>query len=391
MNDMITKILQNKADEMISFAQEVLQTRSLTGSEGDVAALVQKKMGELRYDQVDVDAFGNVIGRIGNGHKKLMFDSHMDTVSVVDPDEWNHDPYGGEILDGFIHGRGSCDMKGGLVSSIYGGYIARMAGLPDDVTIMVCATVMEEDYDGEAVRYLLSQEDVLPDACVMCEPSSLNIVNGHNGRALIKVIMPGIPCHGSTPHLGDNPVYKLQEIITRIQTRADELLNMPEPHGSLALTNVSCRTASNNSVPAEAYVILDRRVIYGETENDISAEMDRLVEGTDASWGFVDIEGTTWTGKQFTFHSFLPAVKTDPSETIVEIAEFAGSKIIGKKPELDYMKGTTNAVASSGIYGIPSIIYGPGDLRLAHAKNEHCSVNEIIAAAGIYAAMCLSF
>ena len=82
----------------------------------------------------------------------------MDTVTVIDADQWADDPYGGIIKDGKLYGRGSVDMKCPLVASVYGAYVAKEMGIPEDTTIYVSASVMEEDYDGEAVRLLLTEK-----------------------------------------------------------------------------------------------------------------------------------------------------------------------------------------------------------------------------------------
>ena len=82
MNNIIADILKEYKDEIIAFASEVVKTKSLTCQEGEVASLIAGKMEELGYDEITIDDMGNVLGRIGSGDAKLMFDSHMDTVVV---------------------------------------------------------------------------------------------------------------------------------------------------------------------------------------------------------------------------------------------------------------------------------------------------------------------
>ena len=100
-NEDISKSLKNIEtsvhDDFIKFAQKLVQTKSLTCQEREVASLVEEKMKDLGYDEVTVDSVGNVLGRIGNGAKILMFDSHMDTVTVNNLNEWEHDPFGAAI------------------------------------------------------------------------------------------------------------------------------------------------------------------------------------------------------------------------------------------------------------------------------------------------------
>ena len=114
----IEEILNSIRDDIIAFAQDMVRTKSMTCEEKDVAALVERKMRALGFDEVSMDSIGNVMGRMGDGEKTLLFDSHMDTVSVIDADQWTHDPFGAEIVDGKLYGRGSVDMKCPLVASI---------------------------------------------------------------------------------------------------------------------------------------------------------------------------------------------------------------------------------------------------------------------------------
>ena len=114
----MNEIFERIKDDAVAFAQKVVQTKSMTCDEKGVAELVKAKMEELGYDEVTVDATGNVLGRIGHGAKKILFESHMDTVTVIDADQWADDPYGGIIKDGKLYGRGSVDMKCPLVASV---------------------------------------------------------------------------------------------------------------------------------------------------------------------------------------------------------------------------------------------------------------------------------
>lgn len=390
MDNKIETIFQNVSADVIRFAQEIVKTKSMTCQEQDVAHLVEKEMQRLGFDEIKLDGIGNVIGRIGNGKNTLLFDSHMDTVSVIDASEWTYPPFGGVIEDGKLYGRGAVDMKCPLVASVYGAYIAKCAGLSNDSTIYVSASTMEEDYDGEALRYLLETSGIHPDGVVICEPTNLRIATGHRGRALIEVHSKGVACHGSTPEKGINPVYALAPIIERIQEVASKLGKESGEHGSLALTNIYCNTASNNSVPSDATVILDRRLALGETEAKIIKEMDDMLAGTNAQWNFSDIPGTSWNGKEFLFHSFLPAWDISKDHPLVKLASDAYCNITEKDPELFRMIACTNGVSSAGMYKLPTIVFGPGDLTQAHARDEYCEVDSMLAACKIYASMCLA-
>ena len=108
-------------DEMIAFCQKLVQTPSLPGEEGDVAALIRAEMERLNYDEVWADEWGNVICLLrGQGEgRSLMFNGHMDHIDPGDPKVWPYPPYGGEIHDGRLWGRGASDMKGPLAAMIH--------------------------------------------------------------------------------------------------------------------------------------------------------------------------------------------------------------------------------------------------------------------------------
>lgn len=392
MNEItFTQVWKELCPRLVDFACRLVATRSLTCDEGAVAALVQREMEALGYDEITVDETGNVIGRIGQGEAALLLDGHMDTVTVNDADQWLRDPFSGVVEDGLLHGRGAADTKCPLAAAIYGAAIARRMGLPEGKSVYVSASAMEEDYDGEAVRLLLQDSGLRPRGVVICEPTELKIATGHRGRSLIELHAIGKSCHGSTPELGDNPVYKLRQVIGRVEALAEQLSAQPGDHGSLALTNIYCNTASNNSVPQDATVILDRRLALGETEERIAAEMDELVRGTDVTWCFSDMEDKTWTGRPFLFHSFLPAWKIAPDHALVRAMAAAFTAQTGGEAELFSMGCCTNGVSSAGVYGLPTVVFGPGSLDQAHSANEFCPVEQLTAAAAIHARLCLQF
>src|SRR5215207_8732926 len=107
-SDLLTLELQK---ELIEFTQSLVRIKSLSGEEEEIIKFIEKKMIALGYDEIILDSMGNVLGRIGNGEKSILFDSHVDTVDVKDEEKWEFPPFIGEIIDGRLHGRGSVDMK----------------------------------------------------------------------------------------------------------------------------------------------------------------------------------------------------------------------------------------------------------------------------------------
>ncbi len=373
--------------EILEFAADMVRCPSMTGEEGEMAKLVAGKMKQLGYDEVKTDRMGNVIGRAGNGPDRIMFDSHMDTVGVIDEEDWSVDPFGGEMREGRLFGRGSVDMKGALAASIYAAAIARELGLLSEKSIFITASVMEEDYDGQAVRYLLEEEHLNPEAVVICEATELSIGYGHRGRALLQITARGQSVHGSCPELGVNPVYSLSRIIDRVEQLAEKLPGGPEG-GSVAVTGLSCVTASANSVPESATITLDRRLSLEEDESYISREMEELIREEDAFWEITDIPGTSWRGEPILLHSFLPAWEIAADSVLVQCAKTACEAVTGKRASLEKMGFSTNAVTTAGIYKIPTVVIGPGSSKTAHMRDEFCPLDEILQACEIYANLC---
>ena len=130
--------------ELVAFAQELIRIEGLSGQEEAVARAIAAKMEALGYDEVKIDRYGNVLGRMGNGDKKLLFDSHTDTVAVHDADQWQVPPFSGEIKEGFLWGRGSVDMKSGLAASVYAPVIARKLGKLEGKTVYVSCTIFDD-------------------------------------------------------------------------------------------------------------------------------------------------------------------------------------------------------------------------------------------------------
>ncbi len=380
----LEEALTKRADEITEFARALVRIESVTGNEEKMAEAVIAKMHELAYDQVICDELGNVVGINGDGSQKIFFDSHMDTVDVIDRENWKHDPYGAEVESGFIYGRGAVDMKGALAASVYAGAIAKELGLLEGRTVYVSASIMEEDYDGQAVNYILEKDEIHPDLVVICEPTDLCIGYGHQGRALIQITIRGKGAHASHPETGINPVYLMREVIGRTEQLAASLQAKRPTSGSLAITNIFCTTASNNSVPEEASIILDRRLALKEDEEYMTKEMNELVKGTKAEWKIVDVPGRSYKGKEITLHSFLPAWELPPDHQLILAAKDAVTQIRQKEAVLQKLAISTNAVVTAGIRKIPTVVLGPGDINDAHATDEKCSIEAIHEACSIY-------
>src|SRR5687768_1252958 len=380
--DLITPEIQQ---ELIEFTQSLIRIKSMSGQEEEIIHFIEQKMKTLGYDEVIIDSMGNLLGRIGNGEKSILFDSHVDTVAVNDKAEWDIPPFSGNIVDGYLHGRGSVDMKSSVAASIYAGALAKTMGLDTGKTIYVSCTVFEEDCDGENLKHLFKELQLKPDYVVICEPSNNKIALGHKGKAQISIKTQGLSAHGSAPEKGINAIYEMAEIIQRVERKNAELLKQDAPRGTLVMSKISSISASLNAVPSECEVYLDRRTVPGETEDAIKKEMDQLIQGRKATWEVGTLHRKSWTGKDITYQPFHPAWKIDLQHELTQTCIAAYRENFGSEPSgFDFWDFSTNAVTPVSL-GIPTIGFGPGEYKLAHMRNENCKVKQIVDACGFYA------
>ncbi|HSK67623.1 MAG TPA: YgeY family selenium metabolism-linked hydrolase [Anaerolineales bacterium] len=363
---------------VIRFAQDLVRIKSYSGQEEQAIRFVEQRMKTLGYDEVIIDSMGNLLGRIGNGGKSILFDSHVDTVEVNDKQEWEIPPFSGEIVDGYLHGRGSVDMKSSIAASVYAGAVARRTGLASDKTVYVSCTVFEEDCDGENLKHLFRELDLKPGYVVVCEPSNNQIAIGHKGKAQVSIKTHGVSAHGSAPEKGVNAIYEMAGIIQRVEQANLELMKKEQPRGTLVMSRIASVSASLNAVPSECEVYLDRRTVPGETEDDIRHEMDRLIAGKRATWQVGTLHRKSWTGLEIHYEPFHSAWKIDPDHELARACIAAYQETFGAAPAyFDFWDFSTNAVTPVSL-GIPTIGFGPGDYKLAHMRNERCEVSQIL-------------
>lgn len=371
-------------NELQTFTQELVRIKSTSGNEEKIVRYIAEKMEALGYDEVVIDGFGNVVGRVGSGEKVIMFDSHVDTVEVKDADKWDVPPFSGEIIDGWLWGRGSVDMKSGAAASIYAAAIAKSQGMLDGKRVYVTCTVFEEDCDGENLKHMFKELQLKPDLFVTCEPSNNIISLGHKGKAQIVIKTQGVSAHGSAPEKGVNAIYEMAEIIQRVEKANLELMTKGIPKGTLVMSRISSTSASLNAVPSECEVYLDRRMIVGETRENVKNEMEKIIKGKNATWEIGTLHRKTWTGRDITYEPFHLAWEIDLNQKLSKAFIDSYKEVFGEEPKkFDYWDFSTNAVSTVSM-GIPTIGFGPGEYKLAHMINERCEVSQIIDACRMY-------
>lgn len=376
---------------LVRFTQDLVRAAGLSGDESAAARRVEREMHTLGYDQIEVDALGNVVGVIHGAvaGSTIILDAHTDTVGISPGIPWTHPPFGGEIHPGkdgreAIYGRGSADMKGALAAMVHA--VASLDRMSLRGRIVVSASTMEEVLEGVALRAVM--ERYPPDVVIIGEPSNLNLVHGGRGRAEIHLTTTGIPSHSSSPHLGKNAVLEMMQVIAAVEEMTlpgDPLLGP----AIIALTDiVSDPWPGNSVIPSQCHVTYDRRLIAGETAEEVLQQIHALpnVQGVDLKAQIGVGEYTAWTGAAVQAEKFFPAWTLDPQHSVVQGALHA-LRAIGQQPKLATWRFCTNAAWSAGALGVPTIGYGPADEPDIHIVDEHLPIADLIAAAEGYTAI----
>ncbi len=389
MDDIYSKInsLSEKyRDYTASNLSKLVKIKSLSKEEKDAQLELKRQMEEAGFDEVNIDGLGNVIGRIGNGKKILAIDGHMDTVDMGNLDNWDFDPLGGEIKDGFVHGRGSVDQEGGPASFITSGKILKELGFDKDLTIYFVGSVMEEDCDGLCWKYIIEEDKIKPDLVISTEPTNLNIYRGHRGRMEIHVSFYGVSSHGSAPERGKNAIYMASKVALEIE-KLNERLAYDEflGKGSVTISEFISDSPSLCAVSDFARLHLDRRLTWGETKESAVAEIEQLIEGMNAKVEVLYYEEEAYTGLTYGMEKYYPTWKIPENHELVQTGVHTYEHLFHKKPKVDKWTFSTNGVVINGIYGIPTIGFGPGNEVLAHAPNEKVAINDLVAASAFYA------
>jgi putative selenium metabolism hydrolase len=368
---------------------KITKIKSLSGEEKSVVTLIKGMMEEAGFDEVKIDGLGNVIGRIGNGKKVIAIDGHIDTVDLGNLDAWEFDPLGGEIKDGFVHGRGTADQSGGPAAFITSGRILKELGIQNDVTVYFTATVLEEDCDGLCWKYIVEEDKIKPDCAIVTEPTNLNIYRGHRGRMEIEVSFYGLSAHGSAPERGKNAIYMASKAAIEIEKLNEQLAADPFlGKGTVTISEFVSSSPSLCAVSDYAKIHLDRRLTWGEDKDLALNQVKEIVKGMNAKVELLNYEKTSFTGLNYGMEKYYPTWKIDENHAVIQNGIKAFESLFAKKPKIDKWTFSTNGVMINGMYKIPVIGFGPGNEELAHAPNEKVPIDHLVKASAFYAYFC---
>ena len=371
-------------EDLIAFCQEAVRIPSYSGQEKGVAEFMKHKMEEYGFDEVLIDKYGSVLGTINGKRpgKTILMDGHIDTVDVIDAPQWTHDPFGGEIADGRIYGRGTSDMKGSDCAMITAAArFAEKTGKDFAGRICVSCTVHEECFEGVSSREITRLAK--PDFVIIGEATTTTVKRGQRGRAEVVVETEGVSCHSSNPEKGVNAVYAMMGLIEEIRKI------VPNEHpllgkGILELTDIISKPYPGASVvPSLCRATYDRRTLVGEDESVILGQIEEAIArakeknpALKARCYLAEGEEKCWTGETIRAKRYFPAWVIDEDSELVQAA-LKGLKDAGIEARLSHFAFCTNGSSFCGEAGIPCIGYGPSLESLAHVRDEYIEIDQL--------------
>jgi len=382
-------------NDCLKFLLKMVSTKSLSKNEKAVSQVVAKEMRKLKYDDVKVDKLGSVIGRIGNGKIKILFDAHTDTVGIADIKQWKTDPFKAVYKTGIIYGRGSCDDKGCVASMVYAGSLIKKLGLLGDFTLYVSCSVQEEIAEGYGIDFLLNSLKFRPDCVIIGEPSNLKIVRGHKGRAEIKITVKGKCCHASIPDEGENAIYKTLPLIKGIIKLNKKYIRLRRTQLGkpvISVTQIETKNASINTIPDNCSFYIDRRTVEDETKKQIEIEIKRACgKKVNPVRSGTSCYDTSNRIKIDYLKKFFNAWVLPSDHYLVESAVKSYKKAYKKNTEVMLWPFCTNGSFTMGERKIPTIGFGPGEEKFAHVANEQIKINDVLTAVKFYSVFPLTF
>lgn len=407
--EQIRAAVDTRQQELLGFCQRLVQSPSLPDQEHGAQEIVA---GQLRAMGLDVEvlpvrfdrlrghpAFGDdgfspdqridVIGRWrgqGDG-RSLILNGHVDVVSPGDPALWTESPWSGALHDGRLWGRGSCDMKCGLASGIFALLVLQDLGWSPAGDIIVESVVGEES--GGAGTLAAIVEGIRADGAIILEPTRLELCPVQSGALTFRLTVPGRAAHGAMRQRGVSAIEKfslLQAALLDLERRRHEGRVVPlydEPQWVAPLSIGTIRGGEWHSTVAETVTAEGRFGVFpGEPVEEARRVFERAV--TDAAgrdpWLVAHPPRVEWFEGQF------ESGQTPVDHPLVVTLGAAHERIMGKGPRLRGVPYGSDLRLFTNHAAMPAVLYGPGDVALAHAVDESIEVHEILEATAVLVA-----
>lgn len=370
----------------IQLAQKLVRCPSVTPAEGGALDLLQDELGKLGFDCKRLP-FGdgekridNLFARRGTDGPHFAFAGHTDVVPVGDITKWQHDPFGGALVDGKLYGRGAADMKGGVAA-----FVAAVAMFDATEQAGSISLIIAGDEEGDAdfgtvkmVEWLKTNEQV-PDVCVVGEPTNPVclgevIKNGRRGSLSCHLRVDGVQGHVAYPHLADNPITRLLAMLAPVNGTALDGGNDYFDPSTANVTSIDTSNDAGNVIPATVEARFNIRFNTEHKSEDLIGWLEE----------HFDRIGGQWTANWRV--SALPFVT--PAGRLTELMQGAILSVTGQTPALSTSGGTSDArfitticpVAEFGLVG-----------QTMHQVDEHVDAADIDQLAKIYHQMLVRF
>ena len=385
---------ESQKTQVRELCRDLIKIPSNSGQEKEIAGYLQTYLLSRGFDEARIDDYGNLVARVrGNRPGKcVLFDGHLDTVPVTDAAGWKHDPYGAQIEDGRIYGRGATDMKGADAAFAFAaGEFLRCHGRDFSGELCVAGVVHEERFEGVAARAVSAV--LHPDVVIIGEASEMNIKCSQRGRAELVLETFGVPCHSSNPEKGVNAVYAICRLIEAFRQLPPAVDERMAGDGIMELTDIRSEPYPGASVvPEYCRATYDRRLLVGETRQSVLAPLQQVIDrmqaqqpGLRARISFSQGQERCYTGQTIAADRFFPGWLVDKNEDwIQDILHRVHS--MGYTPQLTGYSFCTNGSHYAGEAGIPCIGMGPSRENLAHTIDEFVALEELYAITDYYTA-----
>ena len=394
------------ADEVVALTRDLVRIPSVyrpddpEATEARVAAHVEawlRREGFAVEIQTVAPGRPNIIGTLGEkrpGGRSLLLEGHTDVVTEGDPREWTWPPFGAELTNGRIYGRGTADMKGGLAAAMVAAAAFRRAGVEPPGKLVVGALVDEEDRMLGARHLVTTAVGRDLDAAIICEPEDNELCLVQRGVVWARVRVRGKMAHGAMPEAGLNPVTALGAILRevpglerRIRRRCERSPYLRPPTVTPTIIQAPPKgvgVPQSNVIPAVGEMTLDVRVTPGIGADALHAELEALCRAGEKAVPGLKVE---WEP----VNPFRLATKVDKNEPIVQAMIAGVKKATGRAPRYGGVPGSTDGTILRMELGLPIVTCGPGNRLIPHQVDEYVETTQLVDAARIYAVSAMKF
>lgn len=368
-------------ESIVGILQSLVQTRSVNPDEGAMARRVADWLEPTGAEITFVESLPGrhsvaaVLEGTGGG-PTLVLNGHMDTVAIDDASLWNEEPFGAVVKDGYVWGRGACDMKAGL--SVQIAVAHHLAQLPERLKGKLILHFAIGEECAEPGTLSLVKAGFVGDVGIVTEPTELKVATAERGLVFLKLRIKGRSIHASKAQFGLNPNWKLRAVLDTVEEYEREIKERSHP----LLPPASCTPTviraglTDNAVPDYCDVSFDRRLLPGETVDgtvdELRARFERI-RSADREFEFELSRAE---------YAFSPAEISSDSAFARQVAAVA-EDVTGEASEIvgtAYSSDVHNLVNDAGM---EAITFGPGNVAECHCANERVAVDQLGKAAAV--------